>query len=79
MSMPLTNQTLEQKIIDVERAYQTQAGGASFCQLQKDGRVTGGAKYEEGRLVALHTARRLLREGPAEPTSKKGSPFSILI
>ena len=66
--MPLTHQNLEQKIIDVECAYQAQAGGASFCQLQKDGRVTGGAKYEEGRLVALHTARRLLRECPDEPT-----------
>lgn len=51
---------LEQQITDVERSYAAQTGGVAMCQLQKDGRITGGVKYDEGRLIALHTARRLL-------------------
>ncbi len=29
------------------------AGGATLCQLHKDGRVTGGLKYDEGRFTAI--------------------------
>ncbi len=39
-----------------------QTGGTNVCRLQQDGRVTGGMKYDEGRLVALSTLRRRLRE-----------------
>jgi len=53
---------IEYKIAEVERSYQAQAGKASFCQLQKDGRVTGGVKYDEGWLVALFAARRALKD-----------------
>lgn len=28
-------------------------GGAGMCQIHKEGRVTGGLKYHEGRLVVL--------------------------
>lgn len=50
-------------LAQVEQSFRSQAGGASFCQLQKDGRVTGGVKYDEGRLVALHWARRIIAAG----------------
>ncbi|WP_041454582.1 hypothetical protein [Anaerolinea thermophila] len=53
---------IQQKIAEVESLYQRQSGGASFCQVQRDGRVTGGLKYEEGRMVALHFARRALQQ-----------------
>ncbi len=49
---------LTQKIEEVEKAYQSQSGGEGVCQLHKDGRVSGGLKFEEGRLVALLWARR---------------------
>lgn len=38
---------------ECEAAILDQAGGASVCQIHKDGRVTGGMKYQEGRLVVL--------------------------
>ena len=41
------------------RAIQAEAGTEGVCQLQRDGRVTGGLKVHEGRLVALS---RLLRQ-----------------
>lgn len=34
-------------------------GDESMCTVHKDGRVTGGLKYQEGRLHALAEARRL--------------------
>lgn len=51
---------LAQQIAAVERSYTAQTGGAAVCQLHKDGRVTGGLKYDEGRLTVLQTARRML-------------------
>lgn len=30
---------------------QAQMGSATMCEIHKDGQVTGGLKYEEGRLV----------------------------
>lgn len=53
---------IQQKIAEVESSYQQRSGGASMCQVQRDGRVTGGLKYEEGRMVALHFARRALQQ-----------------
>ncbi|MEI7772542.1 MAG: hypothetical protein WCI67_21310 [Chloroflexales bacterium] len=43
-----------------EQAYRGQTGGINVCQLQKDGRVTGGMKYVEGQLVTLTLLRRRL-------------------
>lgn len=51
-------QAVDEMITRAEESYRSQAGDASFCQVQKDGRVTGGMKYEEGRLVALHWIQR---------------------
>ncbi|MFW5691572.1 MAG: hypothetical protein ACOCXZ_03630 [Chloroflexota bacterium] len=36
-------------------------GDQTLCQLHRDGRVSGGLKYDEGRLVAVRAAIRLLR------------------
>ncbi|MCX7791382.1 MAG: hypothetical protein N2378_12140 [Chloroflexaceae bacterium] len=53
---------LEQRIAVAERRLTDQTGGTNVCRLQQDGRVTGGMKYDEGRLVALSALRRRLRE-----------------
>ena len=50
-----------------ERELATQLGGATLCQIHTDGRVTGGAKYAEGRLVALADLQRRLRGADIEP------------
>jgi hypothetical protein len=44
-----------------ESAYMEEAGGEAVCKLHKDGRVSGGLKYEEGRVVALRDLQRALR------------------
>lgn len=51
---------LAQLIATAERDYTTHTAGGNVCQIQKQGRVTGGMKYDEGRFIALHSARRLL-------------------
>lgn len=53
--------TLDTLIAAAERSLTAQTGGVNVCRLQQDGRVTGGVKYDEGRLVALSAARRKLR------------------
>ncbi|MFQ3662568.1 MAG: hypothetical protein SNJ69_09280 [Chloroflexaceae bacterium] len=53
---------IEQRIAAAERSLTDQTGGTNVCRLQQDGRVTGGMKYDEGRLVALSTHRRRLQE-----------------
>jgi hypothetical protein len=51
---------------DAERQLQGQMGNATACTLHKDGRITGGLKLAEGRMVALHNLIRLVRDAPAE-------------
>lgn len=53
---------LDQKIQNAEQAYKMHTGSQTACQLHKDGRVTGGLKYNEGRLVALTAVRRIVRK-----------------
>jgi hypothetical protein len=53
---------IRQKMAEVEASYRRQSAGSSFCQIQKDGRVSGGLKYEEGRLVALQWVLRTLQK-----------------
>ncbi len=48
-----------------EQALATALGDSSLCRLHHDGRVTGGAKHAEGRVVALADLQRRLR--PAAP------------
>jgi hypothetical protein len=61
----LTN--LDAAIDAVQASLARQMGDDTVCQLHKDGRVTGGLKYDEGRLVALSNLRRTVRrqEGAA--------------
>ena len=47
--------------VRAERALAAALGEATLCRLHRDGRVTGGAKYAEGRLVALADLQRRLR------------------
>ncbi len=49
-----------------ERQLQGQMGNETACTLHKDGRITGGLKLAEGRMVALHTLIRLVRDAPVE-------------
>lgn len=53
---------LEQQLAAAEQAVMASTGGAAWCQLQRDGRVTGGVKYDEGRLAALMAVRRHWRD-----------------
>ena len=57
---------LEQQIGRDEKAYAIHAGAQTACQLHKDGRITGGLKYDEGRLMAFTTLRRRVRKAGAE-------------
>jgi len=51
---------LDQETARAEQDFARHAGNQSACQLHKDGRVTGGMKYDEGRLVALTTLWRIV-------------------
>ena len=44
---------------------EVELGGETACRIHKDGRVTGGLKYHEGRLAAFAEARRIVRRGSA--------------
>ncbi|MFN7209476.1 MAG: hypothetical protein ACK4P1_03670 [Aggregatilineales bacterium] len=52
---------LSVQIEQVRRRFEAQLGEASLCEVTKDGRVTDGLKYAEGRLVALCNLERRLR------------------
>jgi hypothetical protein len=52
---------LDALLAATERSLIAQTAGTTVCRLQQDGRVTGGMKYDEGRLVTLSAARRRLR------------------
>jgi hypothetical protein len=41
---------------------EVELGEESACTVHKDGRVTGGLKYQEGRLNSFAEARRLARD-----------------
>lgn len=61
---------LKQQILAQIDAYMSTIGESmaaqmndqSLCQIQKDGRITGGLKYDEGRLETLQTFRRLISD-----------------
>ncbi len=46
----------------VASSMQNHMGGASYCEIHKDGRVSGGLKYDEGRLVVIGAALRYARD-----------------
>lgn len=53
---------LESQIELAARTMSQELGGDSVCTIHKDGRVTGGLKYQEGRMSALAEVRRRLRQ-----------------
>lgn len=55
---------IDEMIEAAESALCAEMGSATSCEIHKDGRVTGGMKYLEGKLVALMRIRRLVA-GPA--------------
>ena len=60
---------LDSEIEATAHAITTETGGSSVCRVHKDGRVTGGLKYHEGRLVALNEVRRLAHRAHDLPTA----------
>ncbi|MCS6773372.1 MAG: hypothetical protein RMM31_10855 [Anaerolineae bacterium] len=63
---PSLTALLQARIAEAERAFVEQMGGATACQLHKDGRVSGSMKYAEGQFVALCDLRcRLNALSPA--------------
>lgn len=48
---------------EAESTLQAQLGNQTWCEIHTDGRVTGGLKYEEGRLVVVRTLHRQLKGG----------------
>lgn len=48
------------------RSLSAQTGDRAICEMHKDGRVTGGLKYDEGRLVALNAVRRIIAATAAD-------------
>jgi hypothetical protein len=61
--MNTTNELLsviQDRIIEVGQSLSAGTGGRSLCQLHKDGTVTGGTKYDEGRYAALRRIRRFV-------------------
>ncbi len=53
---------LDDRIAAVGESMMGQMNNQSLCQIQKDGCITGGLKYDEGRLETLQTFRRLIAE-----------------
>lgn len=53
---------------ECEAAMLDYTGSATMCQIHKDGRVTGGLKYQEGRLVVLGSVIRQIRQRAQEDT-----------
>lgn len=51
---------VEAQINEVGQSMDARTGSQAVCQIHRQGRVTGGLKYDEGRLVALSAVRRLL-------------------
>jgi hypothetical protein len=61
---------LDHSIARAEQDYTIHTGHQSACELHKSGRVTGGLKYAEGRLVALTALHRRVRKpAPGDPAA----------
>ena len=56
---------LEHNIAAVEQSLSGSTGERSLCQLHKDGKITGGMKYDEGRYAALRKIRRIVKSNKA--------------
>lgn len=59
----MTLDMLEALQKEIEDSLRIHIGNQTMCELHKDGRVSGGLKYDEGRLVVVRAAMRKLRSG----------------
>ena len=50
---------LDRQIETAADSMRAELGDATACRVHKDGRVTGGLKYQEGRMTAFAEARQL--------------------
>lgn len=57
----LTDYLIMQRTL-VEASMKAHMGSQTMCEIHKDGSVSGGLKYDEGRLVVLGDMLRWLRE-----------------
>lgn len=60
-----TLERVDELIAATESALRTEMGTATSCEIHKDGRVTGGMKYLEGKLIAFTRVRRVLTRAGA--------------
>ncbi len=63
-------EALEARVEATARQIEQELGGATACTLHRDGRVTGGVKYHEGRLVSYRSMLRALHAAPQRPLSE---------
>lgn len=68
---------IEQRRRECESAMRDHMGGGTMCQVHKDGRVSGGLKYEEGRLVAFGNVRRALKR--LSPTADESPALAEIL
>ncbi len=54
----------EAQRLQVEDSMKRHMGDSTVCEIHKSGRVSGGLKYDEGRLVVYGTLLRMLRTAP---------------
>ncbi len=65
--MPGVTEAIDRLMATAEKDYRTALGGEAACTVHRDGRVTGGITYHEGRLIALREAQNLI-EGSTPDT-----------
>ncbi len=56
---------LDAQLAEAAAALESELGSDTACTLHRDGRITGGLKYHEGRLIATRQMRRAV-EGSAD-------------
>jgi hypothetical protein len=60
---------LEDRVDATARRLEAELGTDTACTLHRDGRVTGGAKHLEGRLIAYRDLVTALAEAADEPVA----------
>jgi hypothetical protein len=60
---------LDDRVEATALALEGELGLQTACTLHRDGRVTGGMKYQEGRLVSYRTLATTLHGAPERPVA----------
>jgi len=63
---------------DCEAQLRQAIGDSTMCALHKEGRITGGLKYQEGRLVVLGTMLRQAKRLPASDDAARAALMGLL-